>query len=82
MANIAPAAPPKVPPPHFGSSQGLAQALLELYTIGSAHARAVAVPQYDLELAVRNGLKLKDTVYVNDGGSMNADESHGIEMAG
>src|SRR5271169_991685 len=40
------------------------------------------VLQNQLELAVRNGLKLKDTVYVNDGGSMNADESHGIEMAG
>jgi hypothetical protein len=42
----------------------------------------VAVLQNELELAVRNGLKLKDAVYVNDGGSMNPDESHGIEMAG
>jgi hypothetical protein len=67
---------------YFGSSQGLAQALLQLYTIGSAHARAAAVLQYDLELAVRNGLKLKNTVYIDDGGSMNADESHGIEMSG
>jgi len=41
----------------------------------------VAVLQNELELAVRNGLKLKDTVNINDGGSMNADESHGIEMA-
>jgi hypothetical protein len=42
----------------------------------------VAVLQNDLELAVRNGLKLKDTVDVDDGRPMNADESHGIEMAG
>jgi hypothetical protein len=41
----------------------------------------VAVLQNDLELAVRNGLKLKDTVDIYDGRSMNADESHGIEMA-
>jgi hypothetical protein len=42
----------------------------------------VAVLQNELELAVRNGFKLKDAIYVNDRGSMNADESHRIEMAG
>jgi len=68
--------------PHFGSSQRLTQALLQLYTIGSAHARTVAVLQNDLELAVRNGLKLKNIVNIDDGRSMNADESHGIETSG
>jgi hypothetical protein len=60
----------------------LAKALLEVCAIGSADAHAVAVLENELELAVRNGLKLEDTVYVNDGGSMNADESQGIKMAG
>ena len=65
----------------FASLQGLAQAFFQFYAIGSADAWTVAVLQNEFELAVRNGLKLKDTVYVNDGRSMNADESHGIEMA-
>jgi hypothetical protein len=59
----------------------LAQAPLKLYAIGSADARAAAVLQSELELAVRNRLKLDDAVYVDDRGSMNADESHRIEMA-
>jgi hypothetical protein len=60
----------------------LAQALLKLYPISSADARAVAVLQNEFELAVRNGLKLNDAVYIDDGRSMNADESHGIETSG
>jgi hypothetical protein len=42
----------------------------------------VAVLQDDLELAMRNRLKLKNTLYIDDGGSMNADESHRIETSG
>ena len=38
--------------------------------------------QNEFELAMGNGLKLNDTVYIYDARSMNADESHGIKMGG
>src|SRR5579864_5771793 len=66
----------------LASSQRLAQAHLQLCAICPADARAVAVLQNEIELAVRNGLKLQDAIYVHDGGPMNADEPHGIETSG
>jgi hypothetical protein len=66
----------------FASLQGLAQAFFQFYAIGSAGARTMAILQKQLELAMRNWPKLNDTLYVDDGGPMNPDKSHGIEMAG
>jgi hypothetical protein len=42
----------------------------------------VAVLQDEVEFAVRDGLKLKDAVNIDNGRSMNADEAHGIETIG
>jgi hypothetical protein len=39
----------------------------------------MAVFQDEVEFAVRDGLKLKDAVNIDDGRSMNADEAHGFE---
>ncbi len=42
----------------------------------------MAVLQDEFEFAVRDGLKLKDAVNIDDGRSMNTDEAHGIETIG
>ena len=42
----------------------------------------MAVLQDEFEFVVRDGLKLKDAINIDDGRSMNADEAYGIETIG
>ena len=65
---------------HFGLLQGLAKAFFYFDAIGSAYAWAMPVLQKQLELAMRNGPKLDNTVYVDDGRAMNPHEPHGIKV--
>lgn len=41
----------------------------------------MAALQKQLELAMGNGVKFNNAIYVNDRGSMDPDESHWIEIA-
>jgi hypothetical protein len=60
-------------------SQGLAKSHFKLTSIISAYARTVTVFKNDVELPVRNGLKLEDALNVDDCGSMDADETQRIQ---
>jgi hypothetical protein len=51
----------------------------DLYQLTKRNGCIDAVLQNELELAMRNGLKLNDAIYIEDRRSMNADESPGIE---
>ena len=52
----------------------MAKAFFYFDAIGSAYAWAMPVLQKQLELAMRNGPKLDNTVYVDDGRAMNPNE--------